>query len=222
MTLDHVTKKYGDRAVLNDVSLTLAEGKITAVLGESGAGKTTLLNILAGLTTCEGTVKGRGAVSYLFQNDCLLPHLSAESNLKFVLPKKTWGEIGEMLVRVGLKGKEKRLPGALSGGERRRVAIARAFLYPHDFLLLDEPFSSLDLALKSKLIELVAHLHAERGGTVVFVTHDVHEAAMLSHRALVLKGGKLVCDLANDGALPRDFLSHPPLEDELIRVLMGP
>lgn len=221
MNLLHVSKTYGDRTVLEDVSLTLEEGKITAVLGESGAGKTTLLNILAGLTPYQGEVEKRPAVSYLFQDATLLPHLTVEGNLKFVLPKEKWGGIADMVCRVGLKGREKSLPKELSGGERQRVAIARAFLYPHELLLLDEPFASLDLALKSKLIELIAGLHAERKETVVFVTHDVHEAAMLSHRAVVLKGGKIVCDLASEGSLPRDFLSHPPLEDALVRVLMG-
>lgn len=220
MKLEHITKRYGDAAALSDVSLEFEAGKITAVLGESGAGKTTLLNVLAGLTSYEGSVEGRAPYSYLFQSPKLLPNLTAEENLRFVLPKDTWGEVGAMLERVGLAGRGKSYPRQLSGGERQRVAIARAFLYPHELLLMDEPFSSLDLSLKKTLLELVAQLWRERGETVVFVTHDVHEAALLSHRAVVLHRGTVSLELAVDGELPRDFFSRPPCEDLLTRALM--
>ncbi len=220
MKLEHVTKRYGDRLALDDLSLELEEGRITAILGESGAGKTTLLNILAGLVPCEGTVEGRKDFSYLFQSPKLLPNRTAEENLRFVLPKGAWGKIGAMLEKVGLKGREKSYPQQLSGGERQRVAIARAFLYPHEILLMDEPFSSLDLSLKRTLIALVFDLWRERRQTIVFVTHDVHEAAMLAHRAVVLRRGRLVFDLPVDGE--RDFLAHPPCERELSRALLSP
>ena len=220
MKLEHVTKRYGDRLALDDLSLELEEGRITAILGESGAGKTTLLNILAGLISCEGTVEGRKDFSYLFQSPKLLPNRTAEENLRFVLPKGSWGKIGAMLEKVGLKGREKSYPQQLSGGERQRVAIARAFLYPHEILLMDEPFSSLDLSLKRTLIALVFDLWRERRQTIVFVTHDVHEAAMLAHRAVVLRRGRLVFDLPVDGE--RDFLVHPPCERELSRALLSP
>ncbi len=220
MKLEHITKRYGDAAALSDVSLEFEAGKITAVLGESGAGKTTLLNVLAGLTSYEGSVEGHAPYSYLFQSPKLLPNLTAEENLRFVLPKDTWGEVGAMLERVGLAGREKSYPRQLSGGERQRVAIARAFLYPHELLLMDEPFSSLDLSLKKTILELVAQLWRERGETVVFVTHDVHEAALLSHRAVVLHRGTVALDLAVEGELPRDFFCRPPCEDLLTRALM--
>lgn len=220
MKLEHITKKYGGRTALSDVSLELCEGEITAVLGESGAGKTTLLNVLAGLTSYEGSVEGRGEFSYLFQSPKLLPNLTAEENLRFVLPKTQWADVSDMLAKVGLAGREKSYPRQLSGGERQRVAIARAFLYPHELLLMDEPFSSLDLSLKKSLLELVASLWRERGDTVVFVTHDVHEAAMLSHRAVVLHRGTVALDIPVDGALPRDFFSRPPREEALTKALM--
>ena len=220
MKLQNVTKKYGNKAALNDVTVEIEEGKITAVLGESGAGKTTLLNAIAGLIDVEGSVSDAGRVSYLFQSPKLLPNLTVEGNLKFVLPKELWGKIPDMLARVGLGGREKDLPNHLSGGERQRVTIARAFLFPHDTLLMDEPFASLDLALKKKLIELVLELWKEGGKTVVFVTHDVHEAALLSHRALVLKAGELCGDFSVEEPLPRDFFAHLPVEEKLVRTLM--
>ena len=219
MILRNVCKKYDLITALDDISLTLNEGEITAILGESGAGKTTLLNVLAGQTAFEGSVEGRKACSYLFQSPKLLPNLTAGQNLQFVLPKAMHATADEMLAKVGLAGRERAYPHELSGGERQRVAIARAFLYPHEMLLMDEPFASLDLSLKKSLIELVASLWAQSKNTIVFVTHDVHEAATLAHRAVVLKHGRIVSDLAVEGAVPRDFFAHSPCEDRLVRIL---
>ena len=219
MILKNVCKKYGRITALDHVSLALNEGGITAVLGESGAGKTTLLNVLAGQTAFEGSVEGRKTCSYLFQSPKLLPNLTADQNLKFVLPKSLHAAAGGILAKVGLAGRERAYPHELSGGERQRVAIARAFLYPHEMLLMDEPFASLDLSLKKSLIELVASLWAQSKNTIVFVTHDVHEAATLAHRAIVLKHGRIVADLAAEGAPPRDFFVHTPCEERLVHIL---
>lgn len=228
MILSNVCKRYGEKTVLKQIDLTIEEGKITAVLGESGAGKTTLLRIMAGTLSYEGEVDGkrgetckrREKCSYLFQDCMLLPNLSAKENCEFVLPKERWREVSPMLARVGLGGRENAYPRELSGGERQRVAIARAFLFPHDLLLMDEPFSSLDLAIKKSLIGLVYELWQEKGSTVVFVTHDVREAALLSHRALVLKGGEIALDLPVPAPFPRDFLSPPEEENALVRALL--
>lgn len=219
MILKDVCKKYGRITALDHVSLALNEGEITAVLGESGAGKTTLLNVLAGQTAFEGSVEGRKTCSYLFQSPKLLPNLTVDQNLKFVLPKSLHAAAGGILAKVGLAGRERAYPHELSGGERQRVAIARAFLYPHEMLLMDEPFASLDLSLKKSLIELVASLWAQSKNTIVFVTHDVHEAATLAHRAIVLKHGRIVADLAAEGAPPRDFFAHTPCEERLVHIL---
>lgn len=227
MKIDHLTKRYGTLTALDRIDVELRGDEITAVLGESGAGKTTFLNAIAGLTSYEGTIDGaegakpvrRTGCSYLLQDSALLPNLTAEENLKFVLPETEWKNIPAMFDRVGLSGKAKSRPRALSGGEKQRVAIARAFLYPHDLLLMDEPFSSLDLALKKSLIALVTELHRERGGGVVFVTHDVREAVMLADRALVLKKGAIVCDIPVAISPPRDFYASYEEERTLVRAL---
>ena len=220
MKLVHISKNYGETAALKDISLTIGAGEITAVLGESGAGKTTLLNVIARNVSYTGTVEGAGRVSYLFQSPKLLPNLTVEKNLKFVLDKNDWGKIPLMLEKVGLAGKESVLPHRLSGGERQRVAIARAFLFPHDVLLMDEPFSSLDLSLKKSLLSLTGELWRENKETVVFVTHDVHEAALLAHRAVVLHRGRICFDTPIAGDVVRDFFSHPSEEDALVRALI--
>ncbi len=220
MRFENLTVSYGEKRVFDDFSLSLEEGRITAILGESGTGKSTLLNAAVGLIPFEGKIEGVGKSSYLFQKSCLLPNLTVEGNLQFVLPKELWTEIPSVLEKVGLIGREKHLPRTLSGGEAQRVAIARAFLFPHDTLFMDEPFSSLDLKLKSSLLSLVSELWKERKNTVLFVTHDVREAVLLAHRAVVLKGGKIVEDVSLQGELPRDFFSKIPEEELLIRALM--
>lgn len=219
MILRDICKKYDKITALDHVSLALEERKITAILGESGAGKTTLLNVLAGQTSFEGSVEGRKVCSYLFQSPKLLPNLTAEQNLKFVLPKSVHAAADEMLGKVGLAGRERAYPHELSGGERQRVAIARAFLYPHEMLLMDEPFASLDLSLKKSLIELVASLWVQSRSSIVFVTHDVREAAMLAHRAVVLKHGRVAADFAVEGSPPHGFFERTPCEERLVRIL---
>ena len=220
MKIVGLTKRYRDTVALENINLEFEQGKVTAILGESGSGKTTLLNAIAGLTDYEGKIEEAGNISYLFQGSRLLPHLSVAGNLKFVLKKEDWGKIGEMLERVGLKGKEKRYPHELSGGEERRVAIARALLFPHDTLLLDEPFSSLDLSLKRDLLMLVTQLCLERKETVVFVTHDIREAALFASRAVALKNGKVISELPIPTPYPRDFFTHYPEEELLERILI--
>lgn len=221
MKITNLTKRYRDTVALDNICLEFEEGKVTAVLGESGAGKTTLLNAVAGLTSYEGTIEGAGNISYLFQDSRLLPHLTAEGNINFVLKKEERGKAGEMLARVGLQGKEKRYPHELSGGEQRRVAIARALVYPHDTLLMDEPFSSLDLSLKRDLLALTTQLCLERKETVIFVTHDVREAALFSSRAVVLKGGKVASELSVPAPYPRDFFTRYPEEEALEKILVS-
>lgn len=220
MQLTNVTKRYGTVTALENFTVEFKSGTATAVLGESGAGKTTLLRVIAGLTSYEGEVRGAERVSYMFQESKLLPNLTVQDNLKFVLPKTEWEKTDEMLARVGLAGKEKRYPCELSGGEKQRVAFARALLFPHDVLLMDEPFSSLDLSLKKSLIELVRSLREERRETVVFVTHDVHEAVLLASRAVVLSGGRTVADVEISSP-PADFFARGAEEETLVRALTG-
>ncbi len=221
MILQNVSKKFGQNSIIDDVSCEIETGKITAILGESGAGKSTLLNLISRVSSFEGKIEGAGRISYLFQSSMLLPNLTVEGNLRFVLDEAEWDKIDEMLDCVGMLSKKTRYPNRLSGGERRRVAIARAFLFPHDTLLMDEPFSSLDLSLKRSLISLVATLWRTKQNTVVFVTHDPHEAAILAHTGMVLKEGKLSEPVPLGNEPPRDFLVQSDGERILVRTLLG-
>jgi NitT/TauT family transport system ATP-binding protein len=189
-----IRKHFGDEAVLDALDLAFPENSISVVLGPSGCGKTTLLNILAGLDhDFEGTVTGfeRGMSSYVFQEDRLLPWLSAVDNIAFVLrPSMRTNEAlriaTEALAAVGLAGSTRKKPGELSGGMRRRVALARAFAYPSKTILLDEPFSSLDLKTRIAVMDLFVDLRSLDGRNAIVVTHDVREAIYLGDHIATL------------------------------------
>lgn len=216
----NVTKKYGDLTVYDNFNFSLEEGAITCILGESGSGKTTLLNMLAGLAPYEGEISPRpAACSYIFQQPRLVPSLTVRGNLKLVC--KDEGLIDEMLEAVGLTSKANSYPAQLSGGQAQRVSIARAFLYPSEVILMDEPFSSLDLALKLKVAALFLELWKRERRTAVFVTHDVDEAAMLSNRVVVLKAGEVAADIAPGGEPSADLFARTSFREELVRAMLS-
>lgn len=201
-----VHKAFGSLEVLEDISLTVAYGKVTVLLGPSGCGKTTLLNLISGTDkeysgSIEGTEELR--IGYIFQEPRLLPWLTVAENLDFVLPETI--DSGERASRiehyvqlVGLQGFQQYRPGELSGGMRQRVSIARAFVYAPDIILMDEPFQALDLRLKLSLVETFDSLWREfrhqtederektEGTTALFVTHDIQEALLLGDTIYVL------------------------------------
>lgn len=218
--LCNVTQKYGALTVYENFSLSLEEGKIACILGASGCGKTTLLNMLAGLVPFSGTIEPMQPCSYIFQQPRLVPNLTVEGNLRLVC--RDAARIRDMLGRVGLADKAKAYPVELSGGQAQRVSIARAFLHPSSLLLMDEPFSSLDTALKIRLMRLFAEIWREERRTVLFVTHDVEEAYMLAHRALVLRGGKIAADIdCGGGDLPRRYGEGSAVKDALLAALFA-
>ena len=194
ITIEHVSKHYGELPVFELFSLELPRRSVTAVLGPSGCGKTTLLRLIAGLVEPDaGRVSGRSdeAVSYLFQEPRLLPWLSLEGNVSYVLPE-TMGagerrnRAGRLLRLVGLEEFVHYTPSMVSGGMRQRAAMARAFAFPAQTILMDEPFQALDIALKLSLVGLFRRLWEDDPRTSVFVTHDVQEAVLLGDQIVVL------------------------------------
>ncbi|MBE5747289.1 MAG: ABC transporter ATP-binding protein [Clostridiales bacterium] len=216
-----ISKSYEKQVVFENLELDIKQGEILCVLGESGGGKTTLLNMLAGLTAFEGTIDGAPTkVGYIFQEPRLLPNLTVEENLRYVggTPEK----IDELLQKTELTACRNKKPRALSGGEKQRVAIARAFLSDSEVLLLDEPFSSLDTALKIRLAGVFATLWKTEKKTAVFVTHDIEEACMLAHRVVVLKSGKIALDLdMGGGDLPRKYGENSFIKEKILATLVG-
>lgn len=183
IVISDITKRFGEKTVLNHFSLEIEKGGIFLIMGASGCGKTTLLRIMTGLEKADGgTVEGidLGKISFVFQEDRLIGHLSALSNA--ILPLKNDAASKraglEALEILGLKGEEKKRARDLSGGMARRVSIARAMLKDAEIVFMDEPFKGLDKDTKEKAIAFVKKY--AKGKTLVVVTHSLTEAELLS------------------------------------------
>ncbi|HSC03923.1 MAG TPA: ABC transporter ATP-binding protein [Solirubrobacteraceae bacterium] len=210
---DEITASYGHGAVLSGVDLVVPDGTLTAILGASGSGKTTLLRVIMGfIAQQQGTVIVGGkvvaragevhlppekrSIGYVAQEGALYPHLSVAENVSFGLPRRERKESGrafEVLELVGLDVRyAQRRPHELSGGEQRRVALARALAPRPPLVLLDEPFSGLDAALRAETRAAVLHALAAQGTTAVLVTHDQAEALSMGREVGVLMAGRLI------------------------------
>lgn len=202
-----VTVRFDGRAVLDRVSLMVAAGEVVAVLGPSGAGKSTMLRVIAGLLAPDaGTVwldgvdvtnmpAHRRGVGLVFQDEQLFPHLDVAANIGFGLRMNDGGRagrgeraarVGELLALVGLGGFERRQVASLSGGEAKRVALARSLAPRPRVLLLDEPLTGLDAELHQRLTGDLATVLRSTGTTAVLVTHDPAEAAAIADRTVLL------------------------------------
>lgn len=198
VSLSGVTQRYraGGTAVtaLSDISLDIAPGEFVCIVGASGCGKTTLLHLVAGLDQPSiGRVRaGDGRVAMLFQESALFPWLTVEANVELPLRLRGVGRTerrrhsADLLERVGLAESGRKRPHELSGGMRQRAALARALAQDAGLLLMDEPFGSLDAITRDLLHDELEELWGERGFTVLFVTHNVREAARLGDRIVLM------------------------------------
>lgn len=219
---EHVTKSYGGRTVIRDVSLRLDQGELVCLLGVSGAGKTTLFHSLSGLERPE---EGRvllfgedvtgtpGKISYMLQRDLLLPHKKIPDNaaLPLVIRGVRAREARERALsyfpQFGLEGTEDKYPAQLSGGMRQRAALLRTFLGARGVALLDEPFSALDALTKREIHRWYMEMMDQLKLTTLFITHDIDEAVLLSDRVCVLSGrpGRIAAEIRVDPPRPRDL-----------------
>jgi NitT/TauT family transport system ATP-binding protein len=192
--IENISKKYGDLQVLAGITIDFLEEGTTCILGPSGCGKSTLLNILSGIEIADsGTVYGfsERELSFVFQDDRLIPWRTVIDNLKFVLSGKQDiqdkdGIIEDYLNRVGLFEYRDYYPKELSGGMKKRIGILRAFIYPSSILLMDEPFSSIDISNKKVLMDFFKELMALEKRSCILVTHDLDESIQLGDRIVIL------------------------------------
>lgn len=225
VSFDYMDKKSRFSA-LEHVSLDIKEGEFVCILGSSGCGKSTLLGLLNGLNRVKSgeilldgkRIAGPGPDrAVVFQQYSLFPWLTAKGNVNFGIRqsgkkytrKQRDAKAKEYLANVGLAGAADKYPGQLSGGMKQRVAVARALALEADVLLLDEPFGAVDPKLRLELQELVSRLCTEHHKTVIFVTHDIDEAILLSDRIVVMEPGRIRTIL-------NVMLPHPRKRDDLI------
>jgi sulfate/thiosulfate transport system ATP-binding protein len=222
ITTRGVARRFGDFVALNDVSVEIPSGSLTALLGPSGSGKSTLLRVIAGLERPDaGSVEidGRDAtglppqrrgVGFVFQHYAAFKHMTVRENVAFGLkvarrPRaEIKARVSELLELVQLPGLADRYPSQLSGGQRQRMALARSLAVQPSVLLLDEPFGALDARVRKELRAWLRHLHDEVHVTTVFVTHDQEEAMEVADRIVVMNHGRI-----EQVGGPRDLYEHP-------------
>ena len=204
LKVSNISFYYSEKRILNDICFSLEKGKTIAVVGASGSGKSTLLRLLSNIIKKEDIRRGEisiknilpeeyrktGELSFMFQEATLMPNLNVRKNIEFPLKllkrKIIKEEIDELIELVGLSEFQKFLPDALSGGMKTRVSLARAFITSPELLLLDEPFSALDVSWKFNLYGYLEEIHRKYNTTIVMVTHDIQEAILLADKIFVL------------------------------------
>ncbi|GAB1393122.1 ABC transporter ATP-binding protein [Rhodocyclaceae bacterium] len=211
LVLDHISHAYGRSAVVKDLSLKLGEGEIGCLLGASGCGKTTVLRLIAGFETPSAgrillrdeliaeherqVVPEKRHIGMVFQDYALFPHLNIAENIGFGLrdhaTDKANTRIEELLAIVGLSGLDHKFPHELSGGQQQRVALARALAPRPHLLLLDEPFSNLDVELRERLSLEVRNILKQTGTAAILVTHDQHEAFAVADVIGIMHAGRI-------------------------------
>jgi sulfate/thiosulfate transport system ATP-binding protein len=228
-----IVKRFGEFTALNDVTVDVPTGSLTALLGPSGSGKSTLLRVIAGLEQPDsGSVvldgqevtglppQSRG-VGFVFQHYAAFRHMTVWDNVAFGLkirrrPRaEVKKRVGELLELVQLSGLAKRYPAQLSGGQRQRMGLARALAVDPKVLLLDEPFGALDARVRKELRLWLRRLHDETHTTTVIVTHDQEEAMEVADRVVVMNAGEI-----EQTAPPRELYDHPA--NEFVMSFVGP
>lgn len=234
VTLRSLSKRYGERVVLDHLDLSIERGSFVAIIGRSGCGKSTLLRLVAGLEAADegdlhiaglrGSERSGPRIRIMFQDARLLPWKSVLGNVMLGLPGTARDQARAALSEVGLSGRENDWPAGLSGGQRQRVALARALVHRPDLLLLDEPLGALDALTRIEMHELIERLWRDHLFTALLVTHDVQEAVALAGRILLIEHGRIALDRKVDLARPRarGTGAFAAIEDSVLQRVLQP
>jgi NitT/TauT family transport system ATP-binding protein len=218
--LHGVSFAYGELTVLKNLDLVVRQGELVVVVGPSGCGKTTLLNLLSGyIKPVSGSVVREGIIRTVYQQDGLFPWLTVSENISIGLRSvanatQRKEDLHDLVELIHLEGFENHYPHQLSGGMRQRVELARVLAGDSDILLMDEPFSALDYQARLRMRGELVRLLSKRQRTVVFVTHDIEEAAQLADRVLVLSNrpATISRELTIHAPRPRNLTDHAVIE----------
>ena len=215
ISVKEISKRYGTCSAVKEVSISVNKGEVLAILGPSGCGKTTLLRLIAGLEKPDsGTIElenhlvsspnriiippSKRRLSMIFQDLALWPHMTVFENISFTLADKALSKtqikdlVTQVLRQVHLDGNWERYPHQLSGGEKQRLALARAICTKPLYLLMDEPFGSLDVLLKREMMDLTLMLKRDYQIAIVYVTHDFEEACYVADRLAIMNQGEVI------------------------------
>jgi NitT/TauT family transport system ATP-binding protein len=220
LRLENVSHSYGQISVLKDLNLVVNAGEVVMLVGPSGCGKTTILNLLSGhINPTAGTIQRHGVIRTVYQHDGLFPWLTVSENILMGLrdindAEKRKSELNDLIKLIHLEGFEDHYPHELSGGMRQRVELARVLSGNSDILLMDEPFSALDYQTRLRMRGELVRLLKKIPRTVVFVTHDIEEAAQLADRVLVLSNRPAtICrELRVESPRPRGIADNAMVE----------
>jgi NitT/TauT family transport system ATP-binding protein len=225
LKLENISKSYGDLEIFSGFNISFIPGKINCILGPSGCGKTSLLNIISGSEPISSGNRKNfedKKVSYVFQDPRLLPWKTVEQNIAFVLKDQMKAEQWKLRVKeyidlVQLTEFSNYFPGRLSGGMKQRVSLARAFSYPSDIILMDEPFKALDRKLKNNLMRQFRNLWKTDMRTVIYVTHEVEEALNLGHKIFVFSSSPV--KILKEYRLEEEHFKRDELLKEIFHIM---
>ena len=216
LEIDKLSKRYSKNSILNNITFKIKKGDIVSIVGPSGSGKTTLLKCISGLCDIDrGSIKlnsklltrlepNQRSIAYVFQESPLFPHLTVNQNILFNLKVFDREKLNFIIEKINIGHLKNRYPHEISGGENQRAAVARSLIRNPDLLLMDEPFSNLDLYIKDKLKALVFELISELKTTTIIVNHDIKDSLEISDRILILINGEI-----NNYDIPHAVYSNP-------------
>ena len=222
----NLSVSYGDQVVFDSFNAVFEGGKINVILGGSGVGKSTLLSAIAGLVPHSGQVVGvEGGISFIFQKDRLIPSISVFKNLdltlKGVVKDKAERKkmIEDMLSVLEISDCRDKRPTEISGGQAQRATLARAFLFPSEVVLMDEPFKALDTALKHRLFDWLLKLEKRSQKTIVFVTHAIDECLLAADNYMVIAGSP--AEIVLEGKILSDKGNRKLTDEEFVKIRQG-